>query len=141
MPRGPLMPFYAYKSYRFLKPRKTHWRRATCEEVECKFYRDGWRFPLMGATQQQIHDATHSGRSYKLVQVSPNEQYLEFAPGQPCWNAHKHELPIEREPIYLRQCGDFRQYMGRPYQHKNIEFWIEDMQEHQDKILKIVKRG
>ena len=39
----PLLPSGSMKTYQMAQPLKTHWRPASCEEVDCPNYLSGWR--------------------------------------------------------------------------------------------------
>lgn len=137
---SPMGQPYQYKSYRFIRP-ASHWRKATCEEVGCPHWANGWRVRIQGLTDHDFYTATHCGRKYREVQIRDGESYLEYEAGQPCFEAHKHVMEVGIEPIYLVQRGDYRQYVEHPRRHANIQNWMEDFAEHQEGIRRIIERG
>jgi len=141
----PALPMQAYKTYALATPLRTHFRRATCEEVGCRHWKEGWRMQIdpnndLGARQLN-YIRLHSGRAY--VQV-PGPQgasvTLLFKPGQRCFAEHR--IPLEREPLVAVRGGDWR---GNPdgmiRRHTRAADWVEDFAEHQIKIIEERKRG
>jgi len=140
----PKMPAHAYTSYTLAAPLASHWRTATCEEVQCERYLNGWQIRKEGLDAQLLHLATHSPqRPYREVQVAPGETWLIYQPGLPCFEASNHRIRVEREAFYYRWPGDHRGLLPgeRVYQHQRPDFWVEDFQEHQDKIITAINQG
>lgn len=120
-------------------------RKASCEEVECAMYLQGWKMKIDLGTdlgQKQAHYIKHqSGRSYKVESQRDGLVTLMFAPNQPCFNEHttKTDLP----EVFLVKGGDHR---GNPQRtptrvHKKPEFWLEEFSEHQDRIATAKEKG
>ena len=139
----PQLPSTAYKTYQIAAPRATHYRKATCEEAECPQYRNGWITRIDEVTdlgaQQAHYIRKQSGRQFKEERSPVGLTTFTFAAGQPCFKAH--EVPLEREPLFVVKNGDFRQYTGTPYQHKRPGDWVDDFANHQDKIKTAIERG
>jgi hypothetical protein len=108
------------------RPVPTHWREATCEEVDCVHYLQGWvtlldpshsRYPELRMAVQR------SGRRYRVArgedvgQPAGLEAYV-FEAGQRCFREHR--LPVEREPEYLQQRR------GRLIRHPRWESWRDE---------------
>ena len=141
----PNMPAGAYMSYRIISPSRTHFGPATCEDVDCQAYIEGWRSIFDESTElgaRQAYYVRHeSGRGFRETRDETGLTVFSFSPGQRCFRKHvyRNELP----PIYRVQGGDFR---GNPrgivpVNHVRPEDWIEDFAEHQDKITTILERG
>lgn len=134
-----------YMTYRILSPRQTHFGPATCEDVECDAYAKGWSSLIDEATelgQKQAHYIrNHSGRGFTESRTPAGLTEFIFRPGQSCFRQHvyRNELPA----IYRVEGGDFRgNPLGVPsVTHTKPEFWVEDFQEHQDKVKTTLERG
>jgi len=133
-----------FKTYGVARPIATHWRKATCKEIGCANFINGWRTTIdlntpLGQTQAKyIRD--HSGRKYTVVGQMNNVVTLEFPAGQKCFGEHKR--PLEREPIFYIKGGDFRgNPMGIPTQKLRAVDWIDDFGDHQNKIADQKEKG
>ncbi len=141
----PLMGPMAYKTYT-LRPR---FRKATCAEVECEQWLNGWTFSvaMLAADPQLDRIARNSGRHYR-VQVHEGQEYLVFPPGQPCFAAGNHKIQLEEEtPLLFVGRGDPRTFDPRTNlprdarQHSRCEDWVDDFANHQDKLNTAIERG
>lgn len=139
----PLMPPSAYKTYALKLPVQTHFRVATCKEVECEREANGFRTTL--DTSQPAHARTakwiedHSGRKYTKQETGTLVIYT-FPAGQECFNTH--HVTLEREPLLIVRGGDWR---GNPRGDRRIHAraadWVEDFAEHQDGIAREIEKG
>lgn len=135
-----------YKTYGMSMPIGSHWRPATCEEVDCDAYRCGWvsTFDLstdLGQRQYRYcsHDRTRSfteSRAGTLVS-------LTYPPGMACFAAGEHKVPLGRPATFTVRDGDFR---GNPRGteirvHTRAEDWIDDFANHQDRLATEVQKG
>jgi hypothetical protein len=136
-----------YKSYSWARPLRTHWREATCEEVQCDDFVNGFMFTCDISTplgQRQYDFLTHDReRSYTVDEEGPYIRHFIYPPGTRGFagNKHDHRLPIGREPLLLVRAGDWRKYLAPAYQHASVDDWVEDFATNQDKIQEIQKRG
>lgn len=139
----PLMPAQAYKTYAVVAPLSTHWRKATCAEVDCPHYLNGWRTRIETLAPELLRTARNSGRHYTVLQIAAGESYLVFRAGQPCFAAATHRKRIEREPLYIVRDGDYRgnPRRTRARQHLNPATWVEDFSEHQQKLADEIEKG
>ena len=53
----PALPAHAMKTYQIYSPISTHYRPATCAEVQCAAYEHGWRTRVEGLDPQLLHTA------------------------------------------------------------------------------------
>jgi hypothetical protein len=133
----PRLPAHLVKTYRLVQPVSSHYRQAACREVECEAWRLGWVTTVNEATElgqrQAYYIRMHSGRKYRQRGMAGGFTEFWFGPGQQCFATH--QVPLEREPLYVVQGGDWR---GNPRRegrrHTRAEFWVEDFATHQDKL-------
>ncbi len=137
----PAMPASAYKTYALSAPVATHFRTATCQEVNCEGHRIGWTTVIDVATElgrkQSNYIRLASGRSYTVTEIGTLVSFV-FAAGQTCFTEHK--LKLERDPHFYTFPGDWRGRMG-DVQIRRPADWVEDFAEHQDNIKTAIERG
>lgn len=136
----PALPARDMQTFAVDAPESTHFRPATCEEVECQAYRNGWRTKVDLTTemgQKQAHYIKHdSGRSYKVVEQRDGLVTLEFRGGQPCFGQHR--IRLERPEIFSVRPGDHRvDLRSKRRVHSKPEHWIEEFQENQERIIAV----
>jgi hypothetical protein len=132
-----------YKTYT-IRPR---FRRASCEEVECKHWQEGWTFSveMLEADKELNYIARHAGRRYE-ERVLDGKRYLVYSPGQPCFASNNHKLPIDEKPFLFVGRGDYRTFnrQGLPpagRQHTRTEDWVDDFATHQDTLAREIEKG
>ncbi len=136
-----------FKTYSWSRPLSTHWRKATCEEVQCEDFTNGFVFTCDISTplgERQYNYCSHDReRSYTIDEEGPYIRHFIYPPGNRGFagNKHDHRLPVGREPLYAVRAGDWRKYLAPPVQHKYVDDWIEDMSENQNRIIEIQRRG
>ena len=140
----PLMPPTGYKTYKIARPVGSHFRSATCAEVNCSAWRQGWEttidtFTTLGGRQAN-YIRLHSGRSYTHTQDGVLVTF-RFPAGQTCFRAHR--MPVGREPLFARVDGDWRgnPFGTRPVMFKGHRQFIDDFAEHQIRLADRLKRG
>jgi hypothetical protein len=140
----PKAPAQYFKTYAIHSPIATHYRTASCKEVECQHNLKGWVTKLDGSTALGASTANwirmHSGRRYTYEQQGVMVTFT-FPPGQKCFIEHK--VSLQRPELFVVQGGDWR---GNPmslteYKHRNAEDWVEDFAIHQDKVATAHQRG
>ncbi|MHB9857611.1 hypothetical protein [Streptomyces sp. YIM S03343] len=139
----PAMPAAAYKTYRIVAPVATHFRPASCVEVDCPNFLNGWKVRTDTLDAQMVHAATHAGRKFQWLHVSEMENWLVFEAGQPCFQASEHRTRLDRPELYVVQGGDHR---GNPRgtqarRHVSADDWRDDFAEHQSKLSDEQKKG
>jgi len=138
----PVGPSHAYKTYSVQTPKETHFRKATCAEADCEAYRDGWTIRVQDLDERLWATVKASKKRYRRIDLTADEGYLVFEPGQPCFHAHKHVVRIERPEIYLGGRGDWRTFTPRRAEvFKKPEHWLEHMHEHLDLLKLLNQRG
>jgi hypothetical protein len=126
-------------------PTESHWRKATCEEVDCEAFRFGWVTTVDLATelgQRQHHyitgDRTRScTRSQAATLVS-----FTYPPGMRCFDSDSHRLPVERPSIFTVRDGDWRgNPTGDARVHANAEDWVDDFANRADRLATEIQKG
>ena len=136
-------PPSAYKTYEVLRPRGTHFRKATCQEVDCPNWQRGWRTSCDVNTElgrrQANYIRLHSGRSW-TVRSAGDLVTFTFAPGQECFS--QHTRPLDREPFFRMRAGDSRgDPSGRAPVLLRCRDWLDDFGDNQLRVHERVERG
>lgn len=140
----PLMGPEAYKTYSIMAPLSTHFRPATCAEVDCPDYLHGWRIRADVLDERMLHAARTSGRKYTELRVSELENWIVFEAGQSCFRTSQHRTRIHDKPeLFLVSDGDAR---GNPRGtkarlHQRPADWQEDFAEHQQGLANVHQKG
>lgn len=142
----PAMPVQAYKTYTLASPTATHFRPATCEEVACPNFLNGFRTRLDERTEQGMALAHYirkeSGRRFTEDRDDTGLTVFTFEPGQRCFNSADHKLPLQRPEICIVRGGDWRgNPTGQVVKHRNLDDWVEDFALHQQDIADRINRG
>jgi hypothetical protein len=132
-----------YKTYAIASPIETHTRAATCQEVECLAYQNGWITEIDVSTtlgQNQAAYIQHrSGRSYSVEQ-NGSQVKLTFPAGQECF--HPHRVALDRPAIFVVRDGDWR---GNPRGTSPVirtpDDWVDDFANHQISVANQIERG
>lgn len=126
-----------YRTFQIAAPRATHWRRASCEEVECERYATGWIVDIEALTEQQRQHVLASRYQFRETDWD-GKRVWHFAAGQPCFEGH--QVPVGRPALYLVRNGDWRA-SEIVHEHRTPEAWRDDCAEHQDRWATIAGRG
>lgn len=131
-----------YRTYQIVSPLSTHWEPATCKDVDCPEYVNGWRVRIEGLPPEMVHAARTSGRKFTELEVAHNEHWLVFEAGQPCFQAPLHRRLLDKQEVFIARDGDFRgNPTGNVRRHTRPEFWVEDMAENLDSLRALHQRG
>lgn len=142
----PRLPIGAVRSWEIRAPKDTHWRAATCAEIDCGAYLHGWRTTVDERTElgqgQAYYIRKQSGRKYTEARNGSGVTVFTFEAGQRCFKADDHQMRIERPEIYVVRDGDHR---GNPRgwvrRHNSPADWVDDFAEHQDKLADRMREG
>lgn len=143
-PRTFRLPVSAVKTYQVLAPEATHWRTASCKEVDCENYVNGWRVRVEGLSPQQLHAVKASGRKFTELSIAEGATYLVFEAGQSCFKAHEHRVPVGKPSLYVVRDGDPWRGNPRgtePVRHTKPELWVEDFAENQQRLRDRWQKG
>lgn len=141
---APRLPVQAMKTYQVSAPLATHWRKATCEEVQCAGYVKGWKTLIDTRTVQGQAQANYirvaSGRRFTEEANIAGGVTFHFAVGQSCFRSGDHKVPLERPALYVVRSGDWRG--GRVERHHATpDDWVDDFANHQLKLAETLERG
>lgn len=131
-----------YQTYQVAAPLGTHWTAATCEQVDCEHWREGWAVRVEHLDARDLHLVKTAGRKFVEQQIGPGETWLVFEAGQPCFRAGTHVRRIEKPELFILRGGDHRgDPTGRGPIQLSPESWTDDFGEHQDNISQLIERG
>lgn len=140
----------AYKTYQIFAPLSTHFVPATCAEVDCPRYLNGWRTTLdpTNADHEWLCEWIRKRSKRKFEEFRRPDGLVEFtfASGQECFakaERRPHMRRLDRPEHFLVRDGDNR---GNPFGtrarlHQRPEHWVEDFAEHQDRLARVQQRG
>jgi len=133
----------AYRSFEVHQPVRTHYRDATCKEVECQHYLAGWVSQLDSATpegRRWIAAVRSSGRRF-TVALAGTVHAFSFPAGQRCFQA-PHKVPVGRPEIYVVRDGDWRgNPTGRVDKNVRPGEFVERMAENLDVLTSAAQQG
>jgi len=120
------------QTYSVAQPLVSHFRPATCKEVDCEQQRLGWMTLVderIGRGKAQAHYIRRqSERHFREEQLEGGMTAFVFEAGQECFK--QHQMPLEREPFFFKTQGDWRRYLGRPRPMRGQD-WLDDFATHQ----------
>lgn len=137
----------AYKTYGIASPRATHWRPATCAEVECTNWVHGFTVRCDLRTQLGVDQARYirdkAGRHFTHT-FSDEGRVITFIfpAGQQCFA--QHEVPLGRPALFVVRNGDHRGPGRRPLERRTYDRpdqWVDDFATHQDRLATAAARG
>lgn len=111
------------QSYRVAMPLATHWEPATCADVDCPHYLNGWA-TLLPAGDPLVETLRKSGRSYREEQGDAGMLRFVFAAGQPCFRASTHRQQTGRPALYIhgnRETQESRVVQSSEWQERFAE--------------------
>lgn len=122
------------RQYLIAAPRSTHWRPATCAEVDCPQHVHGWRTVVDVSTelgQRQAHYIRReSGRRFTETQTGPTFWQFDFEPGQSCFG--QHSARTEMPHIFAMRPNTLER--STPRIHSGSDAWLDDFATHQESL-------
>src|SRR5690242_20707227 len=127
-------------TYELQQPLATHYKELTCQQAECPKFHNGWQmgFDLtdlqkVAAANQLVVIAKKMDKVFSYTQQG-TVVIFTFQPGQQCFERHME--PLDRDLVAIGRGGDWR---GNPrrekYTHTKLNDWVDDFQNHQDRIV------
>lgn len=137
------LPASERKTFSILMPAETHWRKATCEEVACPRFLEGWQVRVELITPEDRHRIKQSKWRYTELRPTDGQTLWVFEAGQPCFQARNHRIQLDKPQLYVVRDGDRRgNPRGTPVlRHKRAESWVDQFSEHQDKLARAIEQG
>lgn len=137
---APALPASSMQTYNITSPADRE-IVATCQQVGCGAWRNGWETVVNEATdlgtRQAAYIRTGSRRTFREQKTAAGLTVFRFESGQRCFAEHK-----TRPEIFVVRDGDWRgNPTGRVRRHKNPADWVEDFALHQQGVAEAVKRG
>ena len=94
-------------------PLPSHWREASCGEVNCPHWEHGWVTTLDLGPDQPVHELQMNQTRAKYIREQSGRAFTErwegstviytFQAEQKCFRQHK--LPVARDPIFVHLPG------------------------------------
>lgn len=142
----PQMSAASYKTYEVRAPRSSHFRRATCAEMDCPHHLGGWKTTVDERTDlgkaQAHYIRKESGRRSTEHRDEHGMTVFTFEAGQECFQSQNHYTRLERDEIFLVRDGDWRgNPRGTGARRHNADTWLDDFANHQDALAEVQKRG
>lgn len=141
------LPVASMKTYQIVAPIASHFRPATCAEVDCVHYLEGWASPINESTElgktQAWYIRNQSGRRYREDRgQAPGITLFVFEPGQQCFNSASHRMKLDRPSLYVVRGGDWRgNPTGQTRMHVNADDWVDDFMNHQAVLADQLEKG
>lgn len=90
------------QEYRIAMPLATHWEVASCEDIDCAAFLNGWR-TVLPADSDLISTLKRSGRKYREERQEDGTIAFLFAPGQTCFAQLTHRRQSDRPGLFLHR--------------------------------------
>lgn len=141
----PKLPVTAVQTFELSAPPGTHWRPATCAEVECDGYLNGWKTYIDENTELGKKQAEYirklCGRDFTEVYIGDGMTSFVFTSGQQCFGASEHRVQY-KPALYVVRDGDWRgNPTGKTVTHTRPEHWVEHFAEHQQTLADAQQKG
>lgn len=118
--------------YSINSPLASHYRPATCEEIECPHWRDGWQVNATDLTDVHYVELARGGWHFTVLRVSEAETFLVFKAGQRCFEHGSHKVALQRPALYVVRDPA----RGSRRTHVRAEDWRDDLHEHTDQVAR-----
>lgn len=120
------------QEYRIAMPYDTHWGPATCEDIGCTAFLNGWK-TVLPVGHDLIATLKRSGRTYREEPEDGGLVAFIFPAGQPCFQASTHRKQLDRPGLLIHRN---REEPGRGRVVTESE-WIERNMETLDGLRKL----
>ena len=120
--------------WRITAPLETHWQPATCREVDCPHWLQGWTTIVPDPSPQAEYIRHDSGRRFIEKKNDEGTVTFSFYQGQTCFREHKRKFDDKLENFIHRGWDQGRQLM-EPTQ------WTDGMNEATETFRKKRREG
>lgn len=136
----PILPVTSMQTYAIRTPTRTHHRPATCAEIGCPEYLQGWVTVLPTGSDNVLF--LRKGAAGRIdgyvrrftVTHDGGMSTFRFEAGQRCWQTTKHTVRVDRPEIYIARGGDWRGSTGLIRRYDRSDQWVDDFASHQDRV-------
>ena len=97
-----------FERFRVVSPLPTHFRRATCAEVDCPHFLKGWITIVPTVSDKADYIRHTSGRRFKEIKQEQGMSEFRFPPGQTCFRRDQHVHPNGTPSLLVREAGGQR---------------------------------
>lgn len=129
-PRTPTLVPAAFHTYAV----QPWWTRATCAEVDCDHWADGWSSTVPTGSPQAAYIRAESGRRFTETPAGDGLVRFDFPAGQMCFAAATHKRHADRPARYVRQAGDWRARIGPARVYDRADQWVDDLATQVERI-------
>jgi hypothetical protein len=142
----PKLPPGAMQTYDVSAPLETHWRSATCAEVECKAFMQGWSSDVLDGSVDEARLAKAYESDFRRGAIRGEKLETgfiryHFPAGTACFRQAWHKLPLERPALFMVRSGDWRGTDGVIRRFATGADWVDHFATHLDGISERVSRG
>jgi hypothetical protein len=136
----PVLPVTAMQTFTVAQPLATHWRKATCAEVDCPHYLNGWATTVLtgGPDEALIRRA---GRKFVLTDADPGFTRFVFEAGQACFKAASHRVPNGRDALHVARSGDWRGCPRSDVRQMRPVDWLDKFRTDLDVVKTRMEQG
>jgi hypothetical protein len=131
-PAGPPQAFET----RGIRP---YWRKATCAEVDCDQWREGWTTVVDPNTalgrDQADYIRTQSGRRFTQSTTPHGWIAFEFEARQRCFGSDRHLVQADRPELFIARAGDWRAALSQPRVYERSNQWVDDLHTRTDRLF------
>lgn len=136
-PFRPVAPLADPRGYRTWSTRMW-WRQATCPEVDCEHWNQGWVTVIDESTpigrERADYIRYHAGRRWRARRTPEGWTAFEFPPGQTCFHAALHRVQADRAALFVAQPGDWRATTDPAHVYDRGDQFADDLHTHTDTI-------
>lgn len=144
---GRMLP-HEYQTYQIVAPAATHFRSATCAEIECTAHLYGWKTTVdpsseLGAKQLD-YITRRCGRAFTSEKFATGLVEFTFEAGQTCFQAGTHRIRLDKPEIFVVRQGDRRLRTGshRRFTGRHAaEDWRDHFANHQQGLRDVLGHG
>jgi hypothetical protein len=118
---------------------------ATCPEVGCRQYENGWRTRVGGDDIDLVRRVLRGevdGYRRHAIEIPEANGWVTFVfePGQFCLAVRRHQKHEERDPTSFRRGGDWRGATGTSRVYDRTDQWTDDLRTSTTRLADLRER-